>query len=135
VRLSSSMPARTTAGSVLAAGVLLGGLVGAAPVGAAAAGPALGHHPTVANQHHHKAKVMNHKLRRLRECESGGRYHIDTGNGYYGAYQFARSTWRSLGYHGLPSRAKASKQDAAAKKLHASQGWHPWPVCSKKEHL
>jgi hypothetical protein len=78
---------------------------------------------------------MTHKLRKLRHCESGGRYHINTGNGYYGAYQFAKSTWHSLGFHGLPSDAKKSKQDAAAKKLHASQGWHPWPVCSKKEHL
>jgi hypothetical protein len=128
------MSARTTAGSVIAAGVVFGGLVGAAPVGAAAAQPAAGHHATVAS-HHHRAKVMDHKLRRLRECESGGRYHIDTGNGYYGAYQFAATTWHSLGYHGLPNKAKASKQDAAAKKLHASQGWHPWPVCSKKEHL
>jgi hypothetical protein len=137
VRLSSSVPARTTAGSVLAVGVLVGGLVGAAPAGAATLRPAVANHPTVANHHHHhKAqRVMNHKLRRLRECESGGRYHIDTGNGYYGAYQFAASTWHSLGYHGLPSKAKANKQDAAAKKLHASQGWHPWPVCSKKEHL
>jgi hypothetical protein len=126
------MPARTAAGSVLAAGVLFGGLVGAAPAGAVTASPAAAHH----HHHHHKAqRVMNHKLRRLRECESGGRYHIDTGNGYYGAYQFAASTWHSLGYHGLPSKAKARKQDAAAKKLHASQGWHPWPVCSKKEHL
>jgi hypothetical protein len=133
--LSSSTPARTTAGAVLAAGVLFGGLVGAAPVGAAAASPAASHHPAAASHHHKAQRVMNHKLRRLRECESGGRYHINTGNGYYGAYQFAASTWHGLGYHGLPSKATASKQDAAAKKLHASQGWHPWPVCSKKEHL
>jgi hypothetical protein len=78
---------------------------------------------------------MAHKLHKLRTCESGNRYHINTGNGYYGAYQFAKSTWHWLGYHGLPSKAKAKTQDAAAKKLHASQGWHPWPVCSKREHL
>jgi Transglycosylase-like domain len=115
--------------------VLLGGFVGAAPVGAAAANPTVAHHPAAANHHHKAQRVMNHKLRRLRQCESGGRYHINTGNGYYGAYQFAASTWHSLGYHGLPNQAKASRQDAAAKKLHASQGWHPWPVCSKKENL
>jgi hypothetical protein len=136
--LSSTLPVRTTAGSVLAAGVLVGGLVTAAPAGAATHTPSTGGHHVVASGHHHESahhRMMTHKLRKLRHCESGGRYHINTGNGYYGAYQFAKSTWHSLGFHGLPSDAKKSKQDAAAKKLHASQGWHPWPVCSKKEHL
>lgn len=36
-------------------------------------------------------------LRVLRMCESGGNYRINTGNGYYGAYQFLTSTWQSLG--------------------------------------
>jgi resuscitation-promoting factor RpfA len=115
--------------------------MGAAPVGAAAAAhqSATVRHAAVsrhsAASHRKAARVMNHKLRKLRTCESGDRYHINTHNGYYGAYQFAKSTWHGLGYHGLPSHAKAKTQDAAAKKLHAKQGWHPWPVCSKKEHL
>jgi hypothetical protein len=129
------MPARTAAGSVLAAGVLVGGLVAAAPAGAASATPAVVHHPAAAHRHHAAQRVMDHKLRKLRHCESGGRYHINTGNGYYGAYQFAASTWHGLGFHGLPSKAKAKTQDAAARRLHAKQGWHPWPVCSKKENL
>jgi hypothetical protein len=113
----------------------MGGLVAAAPAGATAAAPSAPAHPTVASHHHSAHHVMENKLRKLRHCESGGRYHINTGNGYYGAYQFAASTWHGLGFHGLPSNAKAKTQDAAAMRLHAKQGWHPWPVCSKKENL
>jgi hypothetical protein len=78
---------------------------------------------------------MRHDLRRLRHCESGGRYSEDTGNGYYGAYQFAEGTWRGLGFHGRPDGARPETQDAAAVKLHSRQGWHPWPACARKEHL
>lgn len=49
----------------------------------------------------------------LRECESGGNYQDNTGNGYYGAYQFSEGTWERLGYSGLPSSASPSTQDQA----------------------
>lgn len=52
-------------------------------------------------------------LLKLRECESGGNYQDNTGNGYYGAYQFSLGTWQSLGYGGLPSSAAPSVQDQA----------------------
>lgn len=52
-------------------------------------------------------------LLKLRDCESGGNYGEDTGNGYYGAYQFSLGTWQSLGYSGLPSSAPPSVQDRA----------------------
>jgi hypothetical protein len=123
---------------VLAAGVLVGGLVASAPASAATHTMTAGGHHVAASRNHHESahhRIMTHKLRKLRHCESGGRYHIDTGNGYYGAYQFSRATWHGLGFHGLPSHAKKGTQDSAATKLHAAQGWHPWPVCSKKEHL
>ena len=68
----------------------------------------------------------------LRACESGGRYDLNTGNGYYGAYQFAISTWQKLGYPGYPHEAPAAVQDAAAKKLQATQGWGPWPTCARR---
>jgi hypothetical protein len=68
----------------------------------------------------------------LRECESGGNYAIDTGNGYYGAYQFSASTWGSLGYPGLPNQAPPAVQDQAAERLEAMRGWEPWPGCSAK---
>ncbi len=65
----------------------------------------------------------------LRQCESGGNYSTNTGNGYYGAYQFSLSTWRSLGYTGLPSDASPATQDEAALKLAARSGFGQWPVC------
>ncbi|HEY1835292.1 MAG TPA: ubiquitin-like domain-containing protein [Candidatus Saccharimonadales bacterium] len=52
-------------------------------------------------------------LLKLRDCESGGNYQDDTGNGYYGAYQFSEGTWESLGFSGLPSSAAPSTQDQA----------------------
>lgn len=52
-------------------------------------------------------------LSALRDCESGGNYQDDTGNGYYGAYQFSLSSWERLGLSGLPSDAAPSVQDQA----------------------
>ena len=68
----------------------------------------------------------------LRQCESGGNYRINTGNGYYGAYQFARATWQGLGYSGLPHQASPATQDEAARKLQARSGWGQWPACARK---
>jgi hypothetical protein len=69
---------------------------------------------------------------RLRQCESGGRYDINTGNGYYGAYQFLVSTWNRLGYPGYPHQAAPQVQDEAAQKLQARSGWGQWPACSRR---
>jgi hypothetical protein len=69
---------------------------------------------------------------KLRRCESGGRYNANSGNGYYGAYQFAPGTWRSLGYSGLPHDASPETQDEAARKLQARGGWRQWPACSRR---
>ncbi len=66
----------------------------------------------------------------LRQCESGGDYTTDTGNGFYGAYQFDAQTWHSLGLSGLPSQAAPGTQDTAARRLQAQRGWQPWPACS-----
>lgn len=68
----------------------------------------------------------------LRACESGGRYDLNSGNGYYGAYQFALSTWQKLGYPGYPHEAPAAMQDEAANKLQDKQGWGPWPACARR---
>ena len=67
----------------------------------------------------------------LRNCESHGNYADDTGNGYYGAYQFSAATWHSLGYPGLPSDAPPAMQDQAAQQLQARSGWGQWPSCSR----
>jgi peptidoglycan hydrolase CwlO-like protein len=70
------------------------------------------------------------ELAALRQCESGGNYATNTGNGYYGAYQFSLSTWQGLGYSGLPSDAPPAIQDQAAARLEAQGGWGQWPTCS-----
>jgi hypothetical protein len=69
-------------------------------------------------------------LLRLRMCESGGNYAINTGNGYSGAYQFATGTWNSLGFGGQPFEAAPWIQDQAVIKLWQQQGWAPWPGCA-----
>lgn len=66
----------------------------------------------------------------LRNCESGGNYAINTGNGYYGAYQFDLGTWRSVGGTGLPSDASPATQDALAYRLWQQRGWGPW-TCAR----
>ncbi len=63
---------------------------------------------------------------KLRTCESGGNYATNTGNGYYGAYQFDLGTWASVGGTGLPSNASPATQDALAYRLWQQRGWSPW---------
>jgi hypothetical protein len=66
----------------------------------------------------------------LRDCESGDNYRENTGNGFYGAYQFSASTWTGLGYPGRPDLEPPVMQDAAAIRLQAISGWGQWPACS-----
>jgi hypothetical protein len=66
----------------------------------------------------------------LRECESGDNYQANTGNGFYGAYQFSQQTWNNLGYPGRPDLEPPAMQDAAAVKLEAEAGWGQWPACA-----
>ena len=65
----------------------------------------------------------------LANCESGGNPSENTGNGFYGMYQFTVSTWDSLGGSGLPSDASAATQTALAEKLYTEAGSGQWPVC------
>lgn len=69
---------------------------------------------------------------KLRRCEAGGDYRRNSGNGYYGAYQFSAATWRSLGYPGLPHQAPPAVQDEAARRLQQRSGWGQWPACSRR---
>ena len=70
---------------------------------------------------------------RLAQCESGGNWHINTGNGYYGGLQFAAGTWNGFGGGEFaPTADKASRieQIYVAEKVLAQQGWGAWPACS-----
>jgi nucleoid-associated protein YgaU len=69
---------------------------------------------------------------KLAQCESGGNWSINTGNGYYGGLQFSAGTWRAYGGSGLASNASKSQQIAVAERVLAAQGWNAWPSCSRK---
>jgi hypothetical protein len=69
---------------------------------------------------------------KLRRCEAGGRYNVNSGNGYFGAYQMTAGIWHTLGYPGLPHEAPPAVQDEAARKLQARSGWGQWPACSRR---
>lgn len=69
---------------------------------------------------------------RLAQCESGGNWHINTGNGYYGGLQFTLGSWRGVGGSGLPSEASREEQIARAQILQSRQGWGAWPACTAK---
>lgn len=68
----------------------------------------------------------------LARCESGGDPNKNTGNGYYGAFQFLPATWRSLGYSGLPTDHSYETQREAAGRLIARSGWGQFPGCARK---
>jgi hypothetical protein len=70
-------------------------------------------------------------LAAIRQCESGGNYSTDTGNGFHGAYQFTQSTWQSVGGSGNPAAASPAEQDRRAAMLYAREGAAPWPVCGR----
>ncbi|MFM9457706.1 transglycosylase family protein [Streptomyces europaeiscabiei] len=66
------------------------------------------------------------------QCESGGDWSINTGNGYYGGLQFAASTWAAYGgtqYASTANQASKAQQIAIAEKVLAGQGKGAWPVC------
>jgi hypothetical protein len=68
------------------------------------------------------------------ECESGGNWSIDTGNGYYGGLQFSASTWLAYGggsYAPRADLASREQQIAVAERVLAAQGARAWPVCGR----
>lgn len=69
---------------------------------------------------------------RLAECESGGNWSIDTGNGYRGGLQFSQSTWEAYGGTGNPANASREEQIRVAERVQAGQGWGAWPACSRQ---
>jgi hypothetical protein len=75
---------------------------------------------------------------RVAACESSRRWHINTGNGYYGGLQFSRHTW--VGFHGRKyarraDRASRAEQIEVARRVLAAQGHGAWPVCGPRAGL
>lgn len=71
----------------------------------------------------------------LAQCESGGNWHINNGNGYYGGLQFSSGSWLGAGggaYAPVASDATPEQQIAVAEKLRANGGWGHWPSCAAK---
>ncbi|KPC82158.1 transglycosylase family protein [Streptomyces sp. NRRL S-4] len=71
---------------------------------------------------------------RIAECESSGRWNINTGNGYHGGLQFAPSTWRAYGggqYAPRADLATRSEQIAVGERVARSQGMGAWPTCGR----
>jgi resuscitation-promoting factor RpfA len=71
----------------------------------------------------------------LAQCESGGNWSANTGNGYYGGLQISGSTWNSYGgeaYAGTADHATRLQQIAIAEKVLRGQGWKAWPTCSRR---
>lgn len=128
--LANSLPAYTSARTPLGRAELAAlHQMAAARVAAEAKAVARAVPPGV---HLRPAWPLSEALARLRHCEASGNYGANTGNGYYGAYQFDLRTWRGLGLSGLPSVAPPAVQDAAAATLQAKRGWSPWPACSAR---
>ncbi|MGO1683313.1 MULTISPECIES: transglycosylase family protein [Actinomycetes] len=72
---------------------------------------------------------------RIAQCESGGNWSINTGNGYYGGLQFSAQTWNAFGggkYASTANQASRGQQIDIAKKVQAQQGWGAWPSCTSQ---
>jgi hypothetical protein len=85
-----------------------------------------------------QAGVVQDPWDRVAQCESGGNWNANTGNGYYGGLQFSSQTWHSFGggaYAGTANQATRSQQIAVAQKVLRVQGWKAWPTCSRRVGL
>jgi LysM repeat protein len=72
---------------------------------------------------------------KLAQCESGGDWSIDTGNGYQGGLQFSPRTWTAFDGDEFAARANDAtreEQIVVAERVLAEQGWKAWPACSRK---
>ena len=70
---------------------------------------------------------------KVAQCESGGNWNTNTGNGYYGGLQFSAGTWTAYGggaYAPTANLASREEQIAIAEKVQAAQGWGAWPACT-----
>jgi hypothetical protein len=70
-------------------------------------------------------------LEAIAACESGGNPGTNTGNGFYGKFQFTLETWQSVGGSGNPATASEAEQNRRAAMLYAREGASPWPVCGR----
>ncbi|TCN57053.1 transglycosylase-like protein with SLT domain [Rhodococcus sp. SMB37] len=77
------------------------------------------------------ASAASHNWDGVAQCESGGNWGINTGNGYYGGLQFSQSTWEANGGSGSPANASKEEQIRVAENTLQTQGPGAWPVCGQ----
>jgi hypothetical protein len=80
----------------------------------------------------HRGRIPLSTWERVAQCESGGNWSINTGNGFYGGLQFELRSWEWVGGSGYPHEATKAEQIHRAELLHERQGWNAWPACSRK---
>ncbi|MBC3194729.1 transglycosylase family protein [Pseudonocardia sp. C8] len=116
----------TLTAGILAFGapLALAGTANAAPETSAPVAPTAAVAPT--------QSVSTATWEKLAECESGGDWNINTGNGFGGGLQFTQSTWKAFGGKGKPQNASKAEQIRVAENVLEGQGWDAWPACSKK---
>lgn len=88
-----------------------------------------------ANASVHVSTASGNVWDRLAQCESGGNWSINTGNGFYGGLQFDHSTWLNNGggqYAAYAHQASREQQIAIAEVVRAARGYYPWPACARK---
>ena len=71
----------------------------------------------------------------IAQCESGGNWAANTGNGEYGGLQFKPATWAEYGGVGNPATATRDQQIAVANRVFAQEGVEPWPKCGSQSGL
>ena len=100
----------------------------------------------IASGHGHHADGCNHaycqrrrevvapyraRLDRIAWCETRRRWHLASGNGYYGGLQFDLATWQSVGGHRYPHEQNELNQKYRAVLLIRRRGYGPWPLCGR----
>ena len=81
------------------------------------------------------AAATTHDWTGVAQCESGGNWSINTGNGYYGGLQFSQPTWAGHGGTDLAARADLAtreQQIAVGERTYAARGASPWPSCGRR---
>ncbi|WP_343602361.1 transglycosylase family protein [Mycobacterium sp.] len=68
----------------------------------------------------------------IAQCESGGNWAADTGNGDYGGLQITEATWLANGGQGYPFQASPEQQIAVGNQIMSTQGPGAWPTCASR---
>lgn len=94
--------------------------------------------PAHEHHHHHRpdhrvavVRPWRSWMARTAQCESTGRWFINTGNGFYGGLQFTLSSWKAVGGRSYPHQNTKLEQMYRGVKLLHKQGKGAWPICGR----